>query len=598
MDRHLTDAAAATCYGPVSTLSIVQILQRRAAVHPERVLFRFLDEQGREEDVLSYGEAWRRTCVVAEYLLGHGQAGDRVALFYPAGLDFIVAFLGCLLAGRVAVPLNLPSKRRVDRCLRILHDCGCRQVMTMAGLQPSLREILAVDETLDLHWLDSDTLRDPELRVTTRFAPRDPDDTLAFLQYTSGSTSHPKGVMVSMLNITTNLRMMRNAWELDHTSTTVFWQPHHHDMGLILGQMLPIMLGNETILMGPNTFVRQPLLWLEAVSRYQAVLAGGPNFAYDLAAQRYLPGRLENCDLSSWRVALNGADVVRATTLDRFNAVFGPLGFAPTTMLPCYGLAEATLFVSGGPVSQMPVRRAIDPRAAEAQGRVVDDKGEAARIVIGCGRPSGEIEVVIVDPGTGRRKGTDEVGEIWCGGVTNALGYWNLPEQTQQTFRAEIAGEPGRQFMRTGDIGFVGGGDGQVYICGRLKDLLIVDGRNIHPEDVEYTIVECDPLIKPQSCAVFEDDRGDVRRLVAVVEADRELKRKLPEVEKSLKMQIRRAVSEEHGVPIGEVVFIPPATMRKTTSGKIQRALMKSLYQQGDLERLHADAEAPDLSTV
>ena len=579
-----TDELAGALYDEVSVLSVGDILLRRARQHPGRVLFRFLDEQGREEDVLTYGDAWRRSSVIAAELAGQGAAGDRIALFYPAGLDFIVAFLGCLLAGRIAVPLNLPSRRRVDRCQRILRDCGCRQVLTVAALEEGLRDILAVDADLPLAWLATDTLRD-EAEVAAVLPPP-ADDRIAFLQYTSGSTSHPKGVMVSQRNITTNLRMMRNAWELDHRSNTVFWQPHHHDMGLILGQLLPIMLGNETVLMGPNTFVRQPLIWLDAISRYRAVLAGGPNFAYELAAQRWQPGRLEDCDLSSWRIALNGADVVRATTLERFAATFGPLGYRPATMVPCYGLAEATLFVSGGPVSELPRLRSIDARAAESERRVTDDLGGTGRIVVGCGLPSQEIDIAIVDPATGERLEADRLGEIWVSGATNALGYWQLPEQSAAIFAAEIADEPGCRYMRTGDIGFIGADDGQVYICGRMKDLLIVDGRNLHPEDVEYTIIESHPLIKPQSCAVFEDERGEQRRLVAVVEADRELKRALPDIEKVLRMQVRRAVSEEHGVAIADIVFIAPATLRKTTSGKVQRSLMKQLYQQDGLDML------------
>jgi acyl-CoA synthetase (AMP-forming)/AMP-acid ligase II len=588
-ERLLTDAAAAALYDTAATLPVTGILARRAAAHPARVLFRFLDEQGREEDVLSYGVAWARVRALAGVIAAQGDEGERIALFYPAGLDFIVAFLACLLARRVAVPLNLPSRRRVDRCQRILNDCGCARALTTAAQEAGLRDILSADGGPAIDWLATDVLRDagPDGRFDD--APV-AGDTLAFLQYTSGSTSHPKGVMVSQHNITTNLRMMRNAWGLDHSSNTVFWQPHHHDMGLILGQLLPVMLGNETVLMGPNTFVRQPLIWLDAISRYRAVLAGGPNFAYELCVQRYMAGKLADCDLSSWRIALNGADVVRGGTLDRFSSTFAPLGFASGTMLPCYGLAEATLFVSGGPVGQAPRRRAIDARVAETQGRVVDVEGEGARTVIGCGLPSDEIDVAIVDPQSGVRRGHDELGEIWVSGDTNALGYWNLPQASDATFRAQIAGEPGRHFMRTGDVGFVGAADGQIYICGRLKDLLIVDGRNLHPEDVEYTVVESHALIKPQSCAVFEDDRGEQRRLVAVIEADRELKRALPEMEKTLRQQVRRAVSEEHGVAIAEVVFIPPATLRKTTSGKVQRSLMKALFQQGELQPLRPAA--------
>lgn len=578
----------ASCYDAVSHLSVIEALSLRSSVHSDRILFRFLDEQGHEEDSITYGELWRRVKILAVQLRACGGTGDRIALFYPAGLDFIVAFLACLLVGRVAVPLNMPTKRRVERCARILNDCDCRLALSLEAIIPSLRDIFS-EGSDGLEWMSTDFVRgvlgDPDKGAPLPAA----DNTLAFLQYTSGSTSHPKGVQVTQQNISTNLRMMRSAWRLDHESTTVFWQPHHHDMGLILGQLLPIMLGNETILMGPNTFVRQPLIWLEAIARYRAVLAGGPNFAYDLCVQRYGDGKLEGCDLSSWKIALNGADVVRASTLERFFNTFNPLGYSAETMLPCYGLAEATLFVSGGPVDEIPIVISVDSYALEHQGRVQPATGDGARTIVSCGLPSDEVEIAIVDPETFEHKKSDEIGEIWVAGATNAIEYWNLPEQSKLKLQAQIVGSPGKFYMRTGDIGFVGRQDGHIYICGRLKDLIIVEGRNIHPEDVEYSIVECDPLIKPQSCAVFEDDKA---RIIAVIEADRELKRKLPELEKALRLKIRRTVSEEHGISIATVVFIAPATMCKTTSGKIQRGLMNVRYCANELSLIDQAVEA------
>lgn len=577
--------------------SIVEVLAHRAAIHPAITLFRFLDEDGEEESSVSYGELWRRASAIAAALSLRGERGDRVALFYPAGLEFIAAFLGCLLARRIAVPLNLPTKRRVDRCLRILDDCDAHLALTQNSHLSSLQDILDVSgsERQPLQWLSTSGIQQ-----TAAAAPSsrelDPED-IAFLQYTSGSTSHPKGVMVSHRNIATNLRMMRDAWHLDEASTMVFWQPHHHDMGLILGQLLPILVGNEAILMGPNTFVRQPLLWLLAISRYKAVLAGGPNFAYDLCVDRYSDTRLANCDLSSWKIALNGADVVRSTTLERFAERYGALGYRPETMLPCYGLAEATLFVSGGPVRATPRVRNIDTHALEYQQRAIDSTSrEGTRPIVACGLPSSEIEIAVVCPETLTAKQPDEIGEIWIASPANAQGYWRLPDASRETFSATLAGKAER-FMRSGDLGFVGRDDGQLYLCGRLKDLIISDGRNIHPEDIEYSICEADPHIKAQSSAVFEDDRDGERRIIAVIEADRELKRRFAELEKPLVRAVRRAVAEAHGITLHEVVFIAPTAMRKTTSGKIQRGLMRRLYQDGSLERLICTQPEPASAT-
>ncbi|HEY0836270.1 MAG TPA: fatty acyl-AMP ligase [Azospirillum sp.] len=573
-----TASADACVYTIPDTLSIVEALAVRAERHPDRMLFRFLDARGDEEESVTCAELWRRVRVLARRFDGLGEPGERVALFYNAGLDFIAAYLGCLLAGRIAVPLNLPTRRRVDRCVRILDDCGCRHAATTGALLASLDDTLRGARAIA--WTDTDFARDLAASAAWNGPLPPSDDGIAFLQYTSGSTSHPKGVMVTNHNLTTNLRMMRQGWKLDHRSTAVCWQPHHHDMGLILGQLLPIVTGFETVLMAPNTLVQRPLVWLHAISRYRAAFGGGPNFAYELCLQRFAPERLEGLDLSSWTVALNGAEVVRATTLDRFQEAYGPYGFAPEAMVPCYGLAEATLFVSGGPVGERHRRREVDVAALETLRTVRPAPAGGARTVVGCGRPSDEVAVAIVDPDTGVRRGPDEVGEIWIAGATNAAGYWRLPEVTERTFRATIAGEGDAVHLRTGDLGFLGRDDGQLYICGRLKDLIIVDGRNIHPEDIEHTIVECSPAIKPSGVAVFENDGG---RVVAVVEVDRDLARTLPTVGEALSRAIRQAVSTEHGVALADVLFVGPSTMRKTTSGKIQRGLMRGLYAAGEL---------------
>lgn len=569
-------------------LSVHDTLALRALLHPEQVLFRFVDEEGEETGQLSYLQLWQQARAVADRLECCTAEGDRLVLFHQAGLDFIAAFFGCLMSGRIAVPLNLPTKRRIDRCTKILADSGAVAIISTSGLIPGLQQTLEGQGYDDLPWIASDTVTaacDTGLQPTLRTQAA--VGNTAFLQYTSGSTSDPKGVMVSHHNIATNLRMMRDSWELDHTSTMVFWQPHHHDMGLILGQLLPVLLGNTTVLMGPNTFVRQPLLWLKAISDYRAVLAGGPNFAYELAAERYSEKRMAGIDLSSWKIALNGADVVREPTLQRFIDAYAPHGYQPSTMLPCYGLAEATLFISGGPVCRVPRVRHVDVQGMEIQGRVIDVDPQTAddsRSLVGCGIASPEVDVAIVDPHTLQRLKDDEVGEIWLHGDTMAAGYWKKPQITEEDFRAEIFGQPGKPYMRTGDIGFVSKEDQQLYICGRLKDLIISDGRNLHPEDIEFTVTEADAMLKPQGCAVFSFDQGDKVELVAALEVSRELKRRLPELERQLVMRIRAAVSVEHGVALRHIVFIPPTAMRKTTSGKIQRRLMKQLYVNGELE--------------
>lgn len=585
-----TEMSAAETFSAAGRLPVHGALALRAWAHPAKRLFTFLDDEGEESGHLSYLDLWRHARAIGRALSARGEAGERVMLFFPPGLDFIAAFLGCLMSGRIAVPINLPTRRRADRCVKIILDSGATAAMAPSSLIGDMIATFAETEAADLNWIESTAVAaDPREIPETADAQFDFDPNgLAFLQYTSGSTSSPKGVMVSHGNISTNLRMMRDSWALDHESDMVFWQPHHHDMGLILGQLLPIVLGNHSVLMAPNTFVRQPSLWLRAISRYRAKLAGGPNFAYDLAVERYAPEKLQGVDLSCWDIALNGADMVRATTLERFHALHHAHGFRAESFLPCFGLAEATLYVSGGPRQRKTRVVTADPAILEQDGRVAPPATPAeGRQFVGCGEPSWEVEVAIVDPETGRRRGPDETGEVWISGKSVASGYWRNEAATSRSLRARLDDAPGKTFLRTGDLGFLGGQDKQLYICGRLKDLIICDGRNLHPEDIEYSIVEASDALKPQSCAVFaHDDANEKPCIVAAIEVDRDLKRRLAAEAKPLQAAIRAAVANDHGVTLGRILFVLPSNMRKTTSGKIQRGVMRRLYLDGELEVL------------
>lgn len=572
----------------VGSLPIHGALALRAWSHPHKLIFSFLDDDGAESDSLTYLDLWQRADAVAEHLKAVGEPGDRVMLFFPPGLQFIAAFLGCLMARRVAVPINLPTRRRVDRCSKIIENSEARIALAPANMIDDLSQSLAPAIPHPLTWMAFENLNASSVRKpdSSSLQLNVPKQDIAFLQYTSGSTADPKGVMVTNANITANLRMMRDSWQLNHDTNMVFWQPHHHDMGLMLGQLLPIVLGNYCVLLAPSTFVRQPAIWLNAISKYKAKLAGGPNFAYELAADRYHPDKFPALDLSCWDIALNGAEVVRSATLDRFVAVYGKHGFKQESLLPCYGLAEATLFVSGGPVLKPYVQTIADPNVLE-QHRIIrpPQSGGPSRQLIGCGEPSWEIEVAIVDPDQKVRLQPGQVGEIWLNGPAIAAGYWQNSNATESTFHAEIAGDSGTRYLRTGDLGFVGKDDRQVYICGRLKDLIVTDGRNLHPEDIEHCIVESADLLRAQSCAVFSvDDGRDAQKIIAAIEVDRNLNRQLNGDEKSLTAAIRSAVSSEHDVALDKILFVLPTSMRKTTSGKVQRGLMRQLYLSGDLE--------------
>lgn len=576
-------------------LPVYGSLAFRAWLHPDKRLFTFLNEHGEETDALTHLELWRRARGIADFLSANYPSGERIMLFFPQGLEFIAAFLGCFISGHIAIPINLPSRRRVDRCVKIIADSGACCAIAPGKVIDSARSCFVDTQASGLHWVAFEEIAPTNRRPETADCAKDEDpQRIAFLQYTSGSTSDPKGVTVTQRNLTINLRLMRDSWALNSDTDMVFWQPHHHDMGLIMGQLLPIVLGNHSVLMGPNTVVRQPSIWLKAISDYRAAFAGGPNFIYDVAVERYAEDKLAGVDLSCWEVAPNGADVVRATTLDRFAALHAKHGFRPETFLPCYGLAEATLVVSGGPTRHLPARTTIDAEELKKTGKLTPPRdGSESQEIVGCGQPAYPFEIAIVDPNSFRRCGHDRLGEIWLGGPSVATGYWQNFAATQSTFRAQIEGESSQTYLRTGDLGLINSKDLQLYICGRLKDVIICEGRNVHPEDIEYTISENTPGIKHQSCAVFGFlDDHQRQRIVAAIEVDRAFRRRTLEEFKELKSIIRRAVSEEHSVPLSEIVFMPPNSLRKTTSGKIQRGLMRQLYLSNELEILDQKAEA------
>lgn len=581
----ITDAEVLTAVG---SIPIQDSLTLRAWLHPEKKAFTFLDDEGKESDQLTYLDLWQRAQSVASYLERRSEAGDRVMLFYPQGLDFITAFFGCLLANRIAVPTSLPNRRRLDKCLSIISDTGSKVAMGPQKVVEKIADSLNSAGASRIEWIVSEDI------IISRFKPDVANfrsstnlSDIAFLQYTSGSTSAPKGVMVTHENISLNLQMMRDSWLLDQQSNMVFWQPHHHDMGLIMGQLLPVLLGNHTVIMSPNTAVRQPSIWLQAISHYQAKLSGGPNFIYDQAVIRYSEERLKGLDLSCWEIAPNGADVVRLPTLEKFYDIYKKYGFKMEAFMPCYGLAEATLFVTGGPTRQMPQYMEVDKNILEEKRKVKRINGaKAGRMLVGCGEPNWEVDVTIADPNSRLECPQGEVGEIWVSARTVAGGYWKNQDATKKAFQGVLVNAPDKRYLRTGDIGFIGD-DRQLYICGRLKDLIICEGRNLHPEDVEYTILNASDQLKPQSCAVFSFDQINHRQaIVAVVEADRDLMRSLVEQEKVLRNTIRLSVTDEHGIGLSKIIFIPPATLKKTTSGKVQRDLMKNLYLNDQLEML------------
>jgi amino acid adenylation domain-containing protein len=540
-----SEAGAATVAG---------LLRARAAERPEQVAFTFLVDGEAEGGSLTYGELDRRARGVAAALASAVRPGDRALLLYPQGLDFIAAFFGCLYAGVVAVPAYppRPNDRSQSRLRAIAHDATPRAALTteaiLAGaVEP--RGLLAVaPELTGLRWIPTDALGAPGGGAF----PAEPDpESVAFLQYTSGSTAAPKGVMVTHANLLHNERMIGAAFGMDEDSVVVGWLPLYHDMGLIGNVLQPIHAGGRCVLMSPVAFLQRPMRWLEAIDRYRATTSGGPNFAYELCARK-AGATLGGLDLSSWRVAYNGAEPVRASTLERFAATFAPSGFRREAFYPCYGLAEATLFVSGG------------------------HGGKTEQERVSCGRVGMGQWLVVVEPESGAERPVGTEGEIWISGPSVARGYWENPEATALDFNAFLATGEG-PFLRTGDLGFLAGGE--LYVSGRLKDLIILRGRNLYPQDVEATAERAHPDLLPGGGAAFAVETGGEERLVVVHEVARHRKGEIGEIAEA----VRRAVAAEHEAQVQDVVLIRQAGLPKTSSGKVQRRRCRELYLAGEL---------------
>jgi acetylornithine/succinyldiaminopimelate/putrescine aminotransferase/acyl-CoA synthetase (AMP-forming)/AMP-acid ligase II/predicted amino acid dehydrogenase/acyl carrier protein len=570
--------------------SFVELLRARAAARPEGLAYTFLAEGETEAGRLTFAELDRKARAVGALLQELKAGGERVLLLCPAGLEYVVAFYGCLYAGAVAVPSYPPRmNRNLGRLLNIIEDSRPRVAITVSGILANIRKHFGRGGPLDaIHWLSID-----EATLGHADEWRDAGagrDTLAFLQYTSGSTSTPKGVVITHGHLLHNEAMMKVAF--NHTDETVMisWLPLYHDMGLIGVILASLYNGVPAYLMSPADFLMRPVTWLNAFTRYRGTFAGAPNFAYDLCVQKVSAEQRERLDLSAWRVACNGAEPVRAETLERFRKTFAPCGLRPEVLYPCYGLAEATLFVSGGGHASLPQVTAFDKNALAA-GRAAPaaEPGEGERLV-SCGTAWLDERVVVVNPETLRKSAEGEVGEIWVGGGTVAGGYWENREATAETFDARTSDTGEGPFLRTGDLGVMYGGE--LYVTGRMKDLILLRGRNIYPHDIEFHAELSHPALRPGGSAAFSVERGGEEHLVVVAEVAREQRKKLDTGD--IVERVRRALASEYEVGLHGLALISPGTLPKTSSGKVQRRATRDAYLSGKLEALYVWQEQAD----
>ena len=500
-------------------------------------------------------------------------------MLHPPGLGYVAAFFGCLYAGAVAVPAYPPRlNRSASRLRTIVADSRAVAALTTSRiLSDHERRLAHAPEMSSLRWVASDA---GEYAAQDWRRPESDGDTLAYLQYTSGSTAAPKGVMVTHANLLHNLAMIYQGVGYTSDSKMVIWLPPYHDMGMVGGVLTALYGGFPAALMSPTSFAQRPLDWLRAISRLGADSGGAPNFAYDLLARRVTSEDLAALDLSSWEMAFNGAEPIRPQTLERFAAAFEPSGFRREAFYAMYGLAEATALVSGGAKTSPPIFLRVEGGELE-RDRVVEAHagGDGARTLVSCGRVLADQRLVVVDPESRTPCPSDRVGEIWLSGPSVARGYWNRLEETEHAFQAYLADTGDSPFLRTGDLGFVR--DGELFVTGRLKDVVIVRGRNHYPQDVEQTVEHSHAALRPGGCAAFSVETNEGEQLVVVQELERRYVRSANTDE--VVTAIRRAVTENHELEVRDVVLVRTGSVPKTSSGKIQRRATRTAYLEGAL---------------
>jgi acyl-CoA synthetase (AMP-forming)/AMP-acid ligase II len=572
----------------------VEVLQRRAQETPDRLSHMLLGATEAESHKFTYSQLDAEVKKMAAYLQSVAEPSQRALLVYPTSLEFVVAMFACMYAGIIPIPTNPPGMNRsAQRLEAIAKDARARLVLTTPEYQQAfLAEAAQFPDFAALTWVTREAVEagsghSLQIPVIT-------PESVAFMQYTSGSTNIPKGVVISYRNFSHNMHALHETRirgnEYADDSVILTWTPLFHDMGLLIGTFLTPMDGTPSILMPTIQFMQNPLNWLKAIQKFKATASGGPNFAYDLCVNKIPLEKCEGLDLSTWKIAYNSAEPVRAETQARFAEKFAPFGFRPESQAPCYGMAETTLVISFYTGQPKTIAQRFR-RADFEEGRLVpSDSNDPKETVeaVSSGTPLVDYQIAIANPKTRKRCAPNEVGEVWVSGDSVGEGYWNRPEDTKHTFGAHIAETHEGPFLRTGDLGFMH--DGHLYITGRLKDLLIVRGRNYYPQDVEMTVERTHPALRAGGGAAFSVTEDNVEQLIVVHETQR---REIEGVDwNEVIKAIRANIAREHGIRAHAVILIRRATIAKTSSGKIQRSEMKRQYLANELQ-IVAEWRAP-----
>jgi len=576
-----------------SFLDVVEYWSNRL---PDKKAYIFLADGETKEETITYLELKRKVTAFATNIQKDTKPDDRVLILNPPGIDFIISFLGCLYAGVIPVPLYPPDKHSLSRLVSVSLDCDSvlalanSHVISKFDSYKALYETSLEEKNQDkanffkvvnrLKLIDSDQLQqDFQNKITIKKPQR---DQTAFLQYTSGSTSQPKGVIVSHYNLIHNSQIIYKAIKHSPDHCKVSWLPPFHDMGLIAEVLQSLYGGMTLVFMSPNAFLKRPVRWLKAITAYKhlgPITCGSPNFGYEFCIETVTDEQLEQLDLSAWKLAYNGAEPVRISTINRFINKFSVCGFKANAFHPVYGLAENTLLVSVSDLSEPPLIKNFDANLLKINIAKENNNGQTIPLP-SCGNIVEDHKVIIVDPDENTERSEGNVGEIWIKGGSVAQGYWNNEVETQRTFHAHLSKTGEGPFMRTGDLGFIY--QNHLYITGRIKDIIIICGQNHYPQDIEITVEEAHEAIRTAGGGAFSIDRDENEMLVIVYEIKRKFYKTLNL--EDLRTCIRDAVFKKHSLYVYDIVFIEQSSFPKTTSGKLQRQLCKKQYLDGSLE--------------
>lgn len=559
--------------------TILELLRYRAENQPDKLAYTFLVDGKKEMSPVSYSLLDKQAKAIAAYLQQYQAKGERALLLYPQGTEVISAFCGCLYSGVIAIPVPPPESGRLRRTLprlrSIVQDAKATFALTTESILGLIEEVKDEFPEFDsIKWVDTE-------KINLEWAEKwqDPDidkDQIAYLQYTSGSTATPKGVMLTHFNLMHHCGYLKEACGYDENSVSITWMPYFHDYGLVEGMMVPLYNGHPCYLMSPFSFVKRPIQWLKNFGKYKGTHSQAPNFAYDLCVRRFRPKKdAEGLDLSTWQQAGNAAEPINPEVMLKFLDTFSPYGFQWETFAPAYGLAEYTLLASSKPKGTKPVFLKLETSEIE-QDRIVeapDDKEEGVRIFPSCGRKVCDTNIKIVDPDSLIALPEDRVGEIWLSDPSMATGYWQREDATEETFRAYIKDTNEGPFLRTGDLGFYY--QGELYITGRIKDLIIIRGTNHYPQDIEWTVQSLSESLRPDYGAAFSVTANGEERLVMVQEVERKAQINNPD---ELIADIRQEIAEQHEIMPYGIVLAKGGTVLKTASGKIQRRACKQNF--------------------